>query len=152
MAAVIAVVAQWLPKISVEPSAAADVGNPLSTIFRITNEQSYGLEDLSVEVSLRCTKIGRGDDTSPIPNERCRPSMFSSASRWDKHTLGPHEPYEINPGETIFVTPGGLLYGQLDFVVAFQPWRIPFRFSMPFRFESRRLADGTFQWLHIPSE
>jgi hypothetical protein len=49
-------------------------------------------------------------------------------------------------------TSGGLLSAQLDFFVSFQPWKIPYRFTMPFRFESRRLTDGTFQWLHIPSD
>ena len=124
--------------------------NPLSSIFKITNEQGYPLEDLSVEVSLRCVKMGRGDDTSPV--DKCLPSMHTSGPRWTKHTLRPHEPYEISPGDKLFVTPGGLLYAQIDIFVSFQPWRIPHHFESAFRFESRRLTDGTFQWLHIPND
>jgi hypothetical protein len=149
VAATIALIAYWWPRISIEPSAAADVANPLSTIFRITNDQGYSLEDLSVEVSLRCFTLGRGD---PPPMAKCLPSMHTSASRWENHALGPHEPYDINPGEKLWATPGRLLSAQLDFFVSFQPWKIPYRFTMPFRFESRRLADGTLQWLRIPSD
>jgi len=141
----------WWPQISVEPSAAADlISNPLSGYFKITNEQTYRYEDLSVEVSLRCVKMGRGTDTSPM--NKCEPSMHSSPQRWTKHTLDAHESYEISPGETLFVTPGALLYAQLDVFVSFQPWKVPWRIDRPFRFESRRLTDGTFQWLHIPND
>jgi hypothetical protein len=138
------------PQISVEPSVAADlVSNPLSGYFKITNEQTYPIEDLSVEVSLRCAKIGRGDD-SPIKD--CIPSMHTSKRRWTKHTLDAHEPYEISPGEMMFVTPGALLYAQLDVFVSFQPWKVPWRFDRPFRFETRRLSDGAIQWVHIPND
>jgi hypothetical protein len=141
----------WLPQISVEPSAAADlVSNPLSGYFKITNEQAYSIEDLSVEVSLRCWKMGRGNDTSPM--NKCEPSMHSSGSRWEKHTLGPHESYEISPGERLFVTPGALLYAQLDIFVSFQPWKVPWHIHRPFRFETRRLSDGSIQWFHIPND
>ena len=142
---------RWWPQISVEPSAAADlVSNPLSGYFRITNEQTYPIEDLSVEVSLRCAKIGRGDDTSPM--NKCEPSMHTSKQRWTKHTLDAHEPYEISPGEMLFVTPGTLLYAQLDVFVSFQPWKVPWRINIPFRFETRRLSDSGIQWVHTPND
>ncbi len=140
----------WWPQITVEPSAAADlISNPLSGYFKITNEQTYPIEDLSVEVSLRCAKIGRGDDT---PIKDCPPSMHTSKQRWTKHTLDAHESYEISPGEMLFVTPGALLYAQLDVLVSFQPWKVPHRFDMPFRFETRRPSDGGIQWVHIPND
>jgi hypothetical protein len=143
----------WWPQISVEPSAAADLAaNPLSGYFRVTNEQVYPIEDLSVEVSLRCAKLGRGDDTSPIPTNKCERSMDSAPQRWTNHTLGPHEPYEINPGEVLFVTPGGLLYAQLDISVSFQPWNVPVSIHRAFRFETRRRLDGDIQWVHIPND
>ncbi len=145
----LAIFSYW-PQISVEPSAAADLSaNPLSQAFRVTNEKGYPIEDLNVEVSLRCAKIGRSD-TSPI--NKCEPSMHTQSRRWAKHTLGPHEPYDVNPGEVMFVTPNALLYAQLDLFVSFQPWKIPWSFSRAFRFETRRLSDGTIQWFHIPSD
>ena len=52
----------------------------------------------------------------------------------------------------LFVTPGALLYAQLDVFVSFKPWKVPWRIDRPFRFKSRRLTDGTFQWLHIPND
>ena len=66
--------------------------------------------------------------------------------------LGPHEPYDVNPGEVMFVTPNALLYAQLDLFVSFQPWKISWSFSRASRFETRRLSDGTIQWFHIPSD
>ena len=73
-----------------------------SGYFKITNEQFYPIEDLSVEVSLRCAKIGRGTDTSPM--NKCEPSMHTSKQRWTKHTLdGPTSSYEISPGEMLLV-------------------------------------------------
>jgi hypothetical protein len=67
-----------------------------------------------------------------------------------RSTRSMHESYEISRGEMLFVTPGALLYAQLDVFVSFQPWKVSWRIDRPFRFESRRLTDGTFQWLHIP--
>ena len=72
----------------------------MSGYFKITNEQTYPIEDLSVEVSLRCAKIGRGNDT--LPMNKCEPSMHTSKQRWTKHKLDAHEPYEISPGEMLF--------------------------------------------------
>jgi hypothetical protein len=66
-----------VPQISVEPSAAADVTNPLSPVFKITNEQGYSLEDVSIEVSLRCFALGRGD---PPPMRKCLSSMHTASS------------------------------------------------------------------------
>ncbi len=78
--------------------------------------------------------------------------MHTSKQRWTKHTLDAHESYEISPGEMLLVTPGGLLYAQLDVLVSFQPSKIPWRFDRPFRFETRRLSDGGIQWVHIPND
>jgi hypothetical protein len=63
-----------------------------------------------------------------------------------------HEPYEISPGETLFVTPGALLYAQLDIFVSFQPRKVPWGIDEPYRFETRRLSDGGIQWVHIPND
>jgi hypothetical protein len=54
------------PQISMEPTAPAEPSNPFSGYFKITNVQGYPLTDVSVEASLRCAKIGRGSDTSPL--------------------------------------------------------------------------------------
>ena len=141
----------WWPLVSVEPSVAADLAsNPLSGYFKITNEQVYAINDLSVEVSLRCAKIGRADDTSPI--KKCEPSIHTSRQRWTQHTLDAHQAYEVSPGEMLFVTPGALLYAQLDIFVSFQPWQLPWSFQRPFRFETRRSSNGSIQWAHIPND
>jgi hypothetical protein len=138
------------PQTSVEPTLPADVSNPLSAIFRITNENYYGLSDVAIEVSLRCATIGRGIDVAPP--ERCDPSMHTTKKRWTKHDLGPHEPYEISPGDLLFVTPGALLYAQVSIFVSFEPWIIPFRLTKEARFETRRRSDGAIEWLHIPAD
>src|ERR1700732_2458497 len=101
---------RFWPQLSIEPTAAAEQANTISGYFRITNEQIYPLTDVGIEVSLRCARIGRGDDIAPM--EKCRPSMHASKQLWTEHTLEPHEPYEITPGDLIFVTPGALLYAQ----------------------------------------
>jgi hypothetical protein len=133
------------PQISVEPSAAAEASNPLSTYFKITNEQVYALQDVSIEASLRCARMGRGSYTAPM--ERCEDSMHTSKKRWTKHALAPHEPYEISPGDLLFVTPGALLYAQMSIFVTFQPSRLPFHLNKEARFETWRLDDGSVQWL-----
>jgi hypothetical protein len=132
----------WLPEISVEQTKPA--------VFAITNDKEYRLEELSVEASLRCAWIGQGD--VPPPADKRRPSMHSQPQRWTQQSLEPHLAYEINPGEVLFATPGALRYGQLDFFVSFQPWKIPYRVTRAFRFETRKLADGSIQWMHIPSD
>jgi hypothetical protein len=128
------------PQISVEPTAAADPSNPFSGIYKITNEQGYPLTDVSVETSLRCAKIGRGSDTSP-PG-KCEPSMHTSRPLWTNHTLEPHEPYEITPGDLLIVTPPtALLYAQISIFVSYWPWKLPIPLrTMEFRFQSRRLS------------
>jgi hypothetical protein len=135
------------PQISVEPTATADSSNPLSGYFKITNEQSYPLTVVSIEASLRCAKIGTGNDTGPL--DKCLPSMRSANQRWSKHTLDAHEPYEITPGDRIFITPGGLLYAQMAIFVSYRPWLLPIHREKEFRFETRRLSDGRIEWLHI---
>jgi hypothetical protein len=140
------------PQISVEPTAAADPSNPFSGIYKITNEQGYPLTDVSVEASLRCAKIGRGSDTPP-PG-KCEPSMHTSRPLWTKHTLEPHETYEITPGDLLIVTPPtALLYAQISIFVSYRPWKLPIPLrTMEFRFQSRRLSDGKIEWLHLPAE
>ena len=140
----------YWPQISVEPTAAAEPSNPFSGYFKITNDQGYPLTNVGIEASLRCAKIGRGDDTSP-PKE-CLPSMHNSKTVWTNHTLEPHEPYEITPGDLMFVTPGGLLYAQISIFVSYRPWRIPWTMTNELRFQSRRLSDGKIEWLHIPAD
>jgi hypothetical protein len=79
--------------------------------------------------------------------------MHVQTHRWTKHTLEGHEPYEITPGERIFVTPGALLYAQLSIFISYQPWILPIHLSeKEFRFETRRLSDGKIEWLHIPAD
>ena len=141
---------RFWPELSIEPTAAAEPSNPISGYFKITNEQVYSLTDVGIEVSLRCARIGRGDNTAPM--DKCLPSMRTSKQLWSNHTLEPHEPYEITPGDLISVTPGGLLYAQISFFVSYRPWRIPYHLSKELRFESRRRADGKIEWLHIPAD
>jgi len=111
--ALIFTVLRFWPQLSIEPTAAAEPSNPFSGYFRITNEQVYSLTNVGIEVSLRCARIGRGDYTAPMVD--CRPSMNNSKQLWRNHTLEPHEPYEITPGDLIFTTPGALLYAQISF-------------------------------------
>jgi len=81
------------------------------------------------------------------------PSMHVQSHRWTKHTLEAHEPYEITPGDRIFITPGALLYAQLSIFISYQPWILPFHLpEKEFRFETRRLSDGRIEWLHIPAD
>src|ERR1700678_4277970 len=79
------------PEISIEPTLATEASNPFSGFFKIKNEQVYPLTDVGIEVSLRCGRIGLGDNTSPMAN--CLPSMRTSKHLWTNHTLEPHEPY-----------------------------------------------------------
>jgi hypothetical protein len=140
------------PQISVEPTATADSSNPLSGYYKITNEQGYPLTDVSVEASLRCARIGRGNNTSPM--DKCEPSMHTSKRLWTNHTLEPHEPYEITPGDIFFVTPPtALLYAQISIFVSYKLWKLPIPFpKKEFRFQSRRLSDGKIEWLHLPAD
>jgi hypothetical protein len=78
--------------------------------------------------------------------------MQTSKRLRKNHTLEPHEPYEITPGDLIFVTPGALLYAQISFFVSYQPWKLPLHLRKELRFQSRRLADGRIEWLHLPAD
>jgi hypothetical protein len=140
----------YWPEISIEPSAAAEASNPFSGYYKITNEQAYPLTNVGVEVSLRCWKMGLGSDTSPLKS--CLPSMHTSKTLWKGHTLEPREPYEITPGDLMFVTPGALLYAQIDLFVSYYPWILPIPMTKELRFQSRRLSDGRFEWLHVPAD
>lgn len=143
-------ISQLWPEISVEPTAAAEPANPFSGYFKITNERGYPLTDVGVETSLRCARIGRGSDTSP--SDKCEPSMHTSKRLWTNHTLEPHEPYEITPGDLLFATPGALLYAQISIFVSFHPWNLPIPFKKELRFELRRHSDGKIEWLHLPAD
>jgi hypothetical protein len=149
LAAALTIMHYW-PQISIEPTAAAEPANPFSEIFKITNEQGYPLTNVNVEASLRCAKIGRGGDDSPV--NRCEPSMHTAKSVWKNQTLEPHEPYELTPGDIMFVTPGALLYAQISLFVSFHPWILPISLTKELRFQSRRLHDGSIQWLHLPAD
>jgi len=141
---------RYSPWIEMKATAEADPNNPLSTVFEITNEQFYDLRDFSIEVSLRCGKIGRGNNTDPID---CRlPSMRSSSQRWSQHVLGGHASYEFTPGDAVFITPGAMLYAQISIYVSFTPWLIPWWPEQEFRFETRVRSDGKVDWLHIPND
>ena len=140
----------YLPSITVKATAEADPINPLSAVFELTNEQVYGLRDLSIEVSLRCAKIGRGTNTDPID---CKlPSIRSDNQRWSQHDLGAHRSYDFTPGDRIFITPGGMLYSQISIYVSFKPWIISIWWpEQEYRFETRVRSDGKVDWLQIPN-
>ena len=74
-------------------------------LFQDHKRKFYPIEDLSVEVSLRCAKIGRGTDTSPM--NKCEPSMHTSKQRWTKHTLdGPRVYMKLAPAKCCWLTSG----------------------------------------------
>jgi len=77
--------------------------------------------------------------------------MKSASKRWSKHLLLPHESYEFTPGDVLFATPGGLLYAQISISISYEPWHIPYMMHKEMRFETRKLQDGTIEWLHLPS-
>jgi hypothetical protein len=142
-------VAECWPRISIEPTASADELNPFTGYMKVTNEQFYTITDVSIEAFSWCVKIGLGSDTSPV--DRCERSMPSSTHRWLKRRLGPHEPYEITPGDVLLVTPPtALLYAQISISVRYEPWFLPLHFDKEMRFESRKRKDGRIEWLHIP--
>lgn len=144
-------ISHFWPYINIESTAAASSSNPLSGYFEVLNEQSYSLEDLKIEASLRCARVGYGNNTAPM--EKCEPSFHTSKQRWSKRTLRPHEAFEISPGELMMITPpDAMLYAQISIFVSFKPWVMPFHQTREMRFESRRLEDGKVEWLHIPTD
>ena len=51
------------PRVTVEPTSAAEASNRVSSIFKVTNTTFYTLEDVRIEATLWCAKIGLGSDT-----------------------------------------------------------------------------------------
>ena len=116
----VAAIAKFSPQISIEPSAPADRPNPFAGYMKITNDQFYPLSDVSVTVFSWCMRIGLGTNTSPV--DRCDRSMPGASHRWSPHSLAPHEPYEITPGDVLLVTPPtALLYAQISVSVRYEP-------------------------------
>lgn len=143
-------VLHYLPSITVKATADADPANPLSAVFELTNEQVYDLNDLGIEVSLRCGRIGHGTNTDSMDCKR--PSMRSDNQRWSQHDLGAHRSYEFTPGDRLFITPGAMLYAQISIYVSFKPWLMPFWWpEQEYRFETRVRSDGKVDWLKIPN-
>jgi hypothetical protein len=146
----IAGIAKFFPLIDVKAIAEADPVNPLSAVFELKNEQVYELRDLSIEVSLRCAKLGYGKNDDPIDCRR--PSLRSDSKRWSQHTLGAGQPYDFTPGERMFITPGGMRYVQISIYVSFKPWLLPWWPEQEYRFETRVRSDGKVDWLRIPND
>lgn len=138
------------PRVTTEPTAAADKSNPLSGYFRVTNTQFYPLEDVRIEAILWCTKVGLGTNTSPI--DRCEPAMPSSKHQWNKRTLQGDESYDIPLGDVLYVTPSALLYAEISIRTSYTPWIVPIHLSKEFRFYTHRKDDGQIEWLHKPLE
>jgi hypothetical protein len=63
-------------RVTVEPTSAAEASNRFSSIFKVTNTTFYTLEDVRIEATLWCAKIGLGSNTTPV--DRCERGMQSS--------------------------------------------------------------------------
>ena len=101
----------------------------------MTNTTFYTLEDVRIEATLWCAKIGLGSDTTPV--DRCERGMQSSRHEWNKRTLTADEAYEISLGDVLFATPSALLYAEISIDATYTPWVLPYNLNKEIRFYSR---------------
>ena len=101
----------------------------------MTNTTFYTLEDVRIEATLWCAKIGLGSDTTPV--DRCERGMQSSRHEWNKRTLTSDEAYEISLGDVLFATPSALLYAEISIDATYTPWVLPYNLNKEIRFYSR---------------
>jgi hypothetical protein len=116
----------------------------------VTNTTFYTLEDVRIEATLWCAKIGLGSDTTPV--DRCERGMQSSRHEWNKRTLTADEAYEISLGDVLFATPSALLYAEISIDATYTPWVLHTTSTKRFASTLGRKENGEIEWLHKPLE
>ena len=94
------------PRVTVEPTSAAGASNRFSSIFKVTNTTFYTLEDVRIEATLWCAKIGLGSDTITDtqatrlnPQQHVKAVELPLARRQHRHGASPGtpEPGDVSP-------------------------------------------------------
>ena len=145
-----------LPRISVAPSDPVDSRNPLSSSFTIQNNNFIPLHHVMVMIGLR--QINPVSD-APFSLDPKAPPARLVAPEWTDHDLAMDDKFSISLDQ-LFHAPDVVLdtpdkrpgSADLDIIVSYQPWFLPWTREKRFRFKTYKQTNGVFYWYSAPAK
>jgi hypothetical protein len=133
----------FVPRPSVTPVDPTDPSNLLTALFTVSNESFVPLEHVSIDLALGF--LGRDANYSPVTKFKTRLNF----KPWQDHYLAVDDRLTVPLSDAIH---GQAEKGDIEIVIGYNPWIIPWRIEKAFRFKSARDfgSDNKYQWLSTP--
>jgi hypothetical protein len=142
-------VAVLWPRVTVEPmQVEIDPLNPSPISFKISNTGFISLRNIQPFVGICDVVFGK-----PAPfGEKCNGPLeqYAEMKKWRANILARDETTEIRIDDLIREPPGGLGGIDISVGIEFNPWIVPYRWRVEYRFQTRLENDGKLSWTPRP--
>jgi hypothetical protein len=151
----------FLPRVNIDAESTPNFSSGLPATITVTNTGSVTLRSVDVAFALchaisntggKITANGRATGGGTKCNGGAQGPGISPVLPWQGHTLVVNEKWTLTPPRFMgFSPPDRLADGDVDFIVTFWSWPIPwYRHKVEFRFATQQQQNGTFIWAPIP--
>jgi hypothetical protein len=138
-----------LPRPAVIPGDPADPDNSMSATFTVTNNNIVPLWHVNASVGLG--EIFGPDNKRKPPNSTpdMNPPFRSHIGlpQWQDHHLNVDDRFSIVPAQMFQGKTG---YADIEIVVAYQPWFVPWPREKSFHFRTFVQSNGNLTWISVP--
>jgi hypothetical protein len=151
----------FLPRVNIDAERTPNFSSGLPATITVTNTGSVTLRSVDVAFAL-CHAISNtggkitGGGATTGGGVKCNGSAqgprISPVLPWQGHTLVVDEKWTLTPPRYLgFPSTDRLVDGDVDFIVTFWSWPIPwYRHKVEFRFATQPQQNGTLIWAPIP--
>ncbi len=149
----------FLPRVNIEVQREPNFSSGLPATITVTNTGSVTLRSMNVTFALchaisntgaKITENGKATGSGT----KCNGGGYGTSRvlPWEGHTLVVDERWTLTPPRYLgFPAPDRLVDGDVDFIVTFWSWPIPwYRHKVEFRFATQPQQNGTLIWAPIP--
>jgi hypothetical protein len=141
-------VATLWPRVTVEPEGQVDPSNPTAMAFRITNTGFIPLKNVEPGIGICGIQGFPAHDLA----DQCKGQLgpIFVMPQWAVKTLARDEQTEVRLDDLFKFQTMGIGAADVSINVSFNPWLIPYRYQVEFRFRTRPESDGKLSWIPRP--
>jgi hypothetical protein len=146
----------FLPRVNIDAEREPNFSSALPATITVTNTGSVTLRSVDVAFGL-CRAISNSGARLSAGGQpyKCNGGALgpriSPVLAWQGHTLTVDEKWTLTPPLFVGFGPERLVDGDVDFIVTFWSWPIPwYRHKVEFRFATQQQQNGRLIWAPIP--
>jgi hypothetical protein len=145
----------FLPRVNIDVEKEPDFSSAFPNSVTVTNTGSVTLRNVTVSIgNCRAISDNGGAFTGRPDPSKCNGGALKGRlihmEAWEGHTLVVDEKWTLAMPRRTITFPGNLASGDLDYLVSFWSWPVPFlRHTVEFRFSIQRLPNGAFVWTPV---